>query len=194
MTNFAKPVARIVVKGIRFEPRQGQRDERQQLGAPPTARTALGRVQDEKLACRSLATLLITASTPGAVESLALRIHLTSARAAAPFVVVRTSALPIEPSALREECSALLNAATGGSLLMSDVEEMPVLVQEVILELLAELQSARAGSAAIRLIAGTTVSLLDRIAVGSFSERLFYRLNVLHLVGGANPASSSIRL
>jgi DNA-binding NtrC family response regulator len=28
---------------------------------------------------------------------------------------------------------------------------------------------------------GTTVSLLDRIAAGTFSERVFYRLNIIHL-------------
>src|SRR4029078_7961200 len=33
----------------------------------------------------------------------------------------------------------------------------------------------------VRLISGTTVSLLDRIAAGTFSEQLFYRLNIIHL-------------
>ena len=52
----------------------------------------------------------------------------------------------------------------------------------LLVQLLADLQSARAPSAAVRVISGTTVSLLDRIAAGTFSERLFYRLNLLHLV------------
>jgi hypothetical protein len=29
---------------------------------------------------------------------------------------------------------------------------------------------------------GTTVSLLDQVAAGTFSERLFYRLNIIHLM------------
>jgi DNA-binding NtrC family response regulator len=33
----------------------------------------------------------------------------------------------------------------------------------------------------VRLIFGTTVSLLDRVTAGTFSDRLFYRLNVIHL-------------
>lgn len=88
---------------------------------------------------------------------------------------------------------ALLDAAICGSLLMIDIDEMPVLVQELLLDLLAELQSAGARSAAVRLIAGTTVSLVDRVAVGAFSERLFYRLNVIHLVVKPDEASASIR-
>jgi DNA-binding NtrC family response regulator len=139
-------------------------------------------VEDEEMAGRSSATLLITASTRGEVETVARRIHRTSFRATAPFVRVRTGTLPIEPRMLRETCSALLDAAPGGSMLMTDVEEMPASVQGVLADLLAELQSARARSAAVRLISGTTVPLLDRIAAGTFSERLFYRLNLLHLV------------
>jgi DNA-binding NtrC family response regulator len=83
---------------------------------------------------------------------------------------------------LRNTCSELLDAAAGGSMLLSDVEEMPATVQGVLVELLAELEVARAPSAAVRLITGTTVSLLDCIAAGTFSDRLFYRLNAIHLV------------
>jgi DNA-binding NtrC family response regulator len=113
-------------------------------------------VEEEDIAGRSSATLLITASTGGEVQTLARRIHQTSFRATAPFVRVRTSTLPIEPRLLRESCSALLDAATGGSMLMTDVEEMPASVQGLLVELLADLQSARAPWAAGRVISGTT--------------------------------------
>ena len=45
----------------------------------------------------------------------------------------------------------------------------------------------RGTSAAVRVIAGTAVSVLERIAAGAFSERLFYRLNTIHLMA-AHPA------
>jgi len=162
--------------------------ERGKEGALPGGTTAVldhgsdRGVEEEEMAGRSSARLLITASTRGEVETVARRIHRTSFRATAPFVRVRTGTLPIEPQLLRERCSALLDAATGGSMLMTDVEEMPASVQGLLVQLLADLQSARAPSAAVRVISGTTVSLLDRIAAGTFSERLFYRLNLLHLV------------
>jgi DNA-binding NtrC family response regulator len=60
--------------------------------------------------------------------------------------------------------------------------KMPSIVQNQLLDLLAELELARAPSAAVRLVCGTSVSLLDRIAAGTFSERLFYRLNMIHLM------------
>jgi DNA-binding NtrC family response regulator len=143
-------------------------------------------VEDEDLAAQSTATVLITASTAGDVETLARRIHMASASAAAPFVLVRTAWLPSEPRRLRVSCSALLDAANGGSVLLSDVEEMPLGVQRVFFDVLAELRHERPPSAAVRLMSGTTVSLTDRIARGTFVEGLFYRLNVIHLMAEEN--------
>jgi DNA-binding NtrC family response regulator len=66
-------------------------------------------------------------------------------------------------------------------MLIDAVEDMPPSVQDALLELLAGLESARRPAAAVRLMSGTTVSLHDRIAAGTFSEQLFYRLNIIHL-------------
>jgi DNA-binding NtrC family response regulator len=93
--------------------------------------------------------------------------------------------LPTDAQALRDDCARLLDVAAGGSVLVSAVEEMPSAAQDALIDLLAALESARRPSAAVRLISGTTVSLLDRVAAGTFSERLFYRLNIIHLVAGA---------
>src|SRR5688572_21896657 len=142
---------------------------------------ALRAIEDEVLVSRSCARLLITAATAPAVETIARRIH-AGMRAEFPFVRTSAGDLPITPRMLRTTCSNLLDAATGGSLLVSDVETMPLLVQEEFIELLEELALARAPAAAVRLISGTTVPLVDRVAAGRFSERLFYRLNTLHFV------------
>jgi DNA-binding NtrC family response regulator len=90
--------------------------------------------------------------------------------------------LPTSAQALRDDCARLLDVAAGGTLLVSTVEEMPATVQDVTIDLLGGLESARTPSAPTRLISGTTVSLLDRVAAGTFSERLFYRLNIIHLM------------
>jgi DNA-binding NtrC family response regulator len=71
--------------------------------------------------------------------------------------------------------------------LVSAVEKMPSAAQDAWIDLLAALESSRRPSAAVRLISGTTVSLLDRVAAGTFSERLFYRLNIIHLVAVPAP-------
>jgi DNA-binding NtrC family response regulator len=80
-----------------------------------------------------------------------------------------------------ETCAGLIEAAAGGTLLLTGVEEMPAFAQDRFIETLAQLQDARNPSVAVRLMAGTTVSLRERIADGAFSERLFYRLNVIHV-------------
>jgi DNA-binding NtrC family response regulator len=64
---------------------------------------------------------------------------------------------------------------------------MPAAVQEALIDLLAGLESTRRPSAAVRLISGTTVSLLDRVAAGTFSERLFYQLNIIHVIAATGP-------
>jgi len=142
---------------------------------------ALPEIPDEKLACHSAARLLITASAPGVAEALARRIHDAGPRARLPFVRMPAVDLPGAADRLRNRCGLALAAAAGGTLLLSDVEQLDPLVQERLLNVLQDLESARGRTAAVRLISDTTVSLLDRIARGEFCERLFYRLNILHL-------------
>jgi DNA-binding NtrC family response regulator len=149
--------------------------------AEPGNALALLAAEDEDVAGRSNARLLITAATQRGVEALARRIHGAGLRVEFPFVRTWACDLPSEPEAMRECCSTLLDAAAAGSLLISDVEEMPAIVQDVLLDVLAGLEFARSPSPAVRLIFGTTVSLLDRVTAGTFSDRLFYRLNVIHL-------------
>ena len=149
--------------------------------AVPYTSVALPEIPDEKLARHSAVRLLITASAQGAAEVLARRIHDASPRAELPFVKVLAEDLPGAPDRLRNSCSLALDAAAGGTLLISDVEQLNPLVQERLLEMLQEHESVRAPAAAVRLISATTVSLLDRLGSGRFCERLFYRLNIIHL-------------
>ncbi len=145
---------------------------------------ALLAVDDQDAASRSASRLLITASTRDGIESLARRVHLAGLGAELPFVHTWARDLPTEAGALRDHCRSLLDAAAGGTLLIADIEEMPPVVQDVLIEVLAALELSRPPSAAVRFISGTTESLLDRVCAGTFSERLFYRLNIIHLVVG----------
>ena len=69
-------------------------------------------------------------------------------------------------------------------MLLSDVDELPETVQQVLIGLLDEREHERDGAAAARLVSGSTVSLLQRVLAGTFSAKLFYRLNVIHVVAG----------
>jgi DNA-binding NtrC family response regulator len=140
-------------------------------------------IEGEALAARCTATtILITAECAAGVEHLARRIHAASVHATSPFEHVAAATLPIDAAALTETCATLLDTARGGSLLLTDVEQMPGMVQNQLLETFACLQAARAPKLRVRLIAGTTSVLHERVSDGTFSERLFYRLNTIHVV------------
>jgi DNA-binding NtrC family response regulator len=136
---------------------------------------------DEDLASRSRATLLITAIGVGESEACARRVHGLSARGRLPFVHADAGQFPTGLRELRSTCSDLLDAAAGGTLYVNAIEAMPPLVQEGFIDLLNELGSARDATAGVRLVAGTSVSLFECIAAGSFAQSLFYRLNIIHL-------------
>jgi DNA-binding NtrC family response regulator len=116
------------------------------------------------------------------VETIARRIHEAGPRARRPFLHLWACDFPIEPEVLREYCGSVLDRAAGGSLLIDGVQEMPSTVQDTLIELLAGLEFSRRPRDAVRLISGTTVSLFERVAAGTFSEQLFYRLNIIHLM------------
>ena len=150
---------------------------------------ALPLAADEDLARGCAARLLISASIERNVEVLARRIHEGGPRAHCPFLQLWAVDFPVDPQALRDYCSTALDRAPGGSLLIDAVEEMPQTVQDTLIELLDGLEFTRGPSDAARLISGTTVSLLDRIAAGTFSDQLFYRLNIIHLMAVDGPSS-----
>lgn len=158
----------------------------------PIGEMALRAIEGEDLAGRCAARLLISGTTGPAVETVARRIHAASARRDLPFIRVRAAGLPNEPGELRATCSRLLDVAMAGTLMMSDVETMPPLVQDRLIELLDELELARRPAAAVRLVSGTTALLFDLVAAGRFSRKLFYRLNTLHVIAD-NVASGGER-
>lgn len=150
------------------------------VAAPPVGPGTASVVEDEDLAVGSPSTtLLITAPHEADVAALGRRIHLAGARAAFPFVHVHGASLPTEAAGFSTLCGRLLDAARGGSLLLTEIEQMPAAVQDAFSHLLVEQENARGQ---VRVMTGTTASLWNGVAAGTFSERLFYQLNVLHLV------------
>ena len=156
------------------------------------------RREDEAMAARSDAPLLITADTRHDVERLARRIHQTGPRAMGPFVPIRVRAWPDTARTIRKRWSAVFEAACGGSVFLTGIEELSPAFQTVLVDLIDDRQRAQSPWTAARLISGTTVSLLDCVKAGAFSERLFYRLNVIHIVLGhgafriASPATEAL--
>ena len=94
------------------------------------------------------------------VERIARRIHGAGPRAAGPFVPVRVRAWPTTARTIRKRWAAVFDATTGGSIFLTDVEDMSPEFQNVFVEMIDDLQRAKTPSTAARLISGTTVSLM----------------------------------
>jgi DNA-binding NtrC family response regulator len=66
-------------------------------------------------------------------------------------------------------------------LLLQEVNALSLPEQAEVDSQLAELRTSRRGEH-VRIMASSSTPLFDRVLEGSFDERLYYRLNVIHMV------------
>lgn len=153
-----------------------------------------------RLVAPTNSTVLILGETGTGKEVLAKAIHKMSKRSEKPFVVVSCGSLSpnIVESELfgyeagsftganREGKKGLLESASGGTVFLDEIGELPLDQQVKLLHVLQEKSIVRVGGTEqipldIRVIAATNRDLREQIEKGNFREDLFYRLNVVSI-------------
>lgn len=128
---------------------------------------------------------------------MASSIHRLSPRAGQSFVTVNCPAIPehlLESELFGHVKGAFTGAeksrrglfvsASGGSILLDEIGDIPMAVQTKLLRVLQEREVRPVGSSDtvkidVRILASTNQDLEARINSGQFRQDLFYRLNVL---------------
>lgn len=154
------------------------------------------------VACKvavSPVTVLITGESGTGKEVLAKSIHAWSPRAQQRFVAVNCGAIPealLESELFGHERGSFTGAvkrhlglfeqASGGTLLLDEVGEIPLALQVKLLRALEDRRIRRVGGTRdlpvdVRILAATSRDLPELVELGAFREDLFYRLNVVRV-------------
>jgi transcriptional regulator with PAS, ATPase and Fis domain len=165
-----------------------------------TASAAMSRLveQIQRLSGNDL-TVLITGESGTGKELVARTLHDLSPRKSRPFLAVNCAAIPetlIESEIFGHEKGAFTGAverragcfelASGGTLLLDELGEMPIGTQAKLLRVLEERKLRRLGARTeqdvdVRVLAATNRDPQDAVAQGHLRADLFYRLNVFHI-------------
>lgn len=151
-------------------------------------------------AAGSDATVLITGDTGTGKEVVAREIYSKSNRSDKPYVRINCSAIPESlfeselfgyekgafTGALNTRKIGLLEMADGGTVLLDEIEDLPLAMQAKLLRALQEREIRRIGGSEvvkinIRLIATTNKDLLKMVEEGTFRRDFYYRLNVISI-------------
>lgn len=146
----------------------------------------------------SSATVLITGESGTGKEVLARWIHRHGQRSQQPYIRVNCAALAeslIESELFGHERGAFTGAheqrtgkfelATGGTLLLDEVSEIPLRIQAKLLRVLEEQELERVGGNEtvklnVRVLATSNRNLAEESRAGRFRLDLFHRLNIVH--------------
>ena len=151
--------------------------------------------QIEKLS-NSDSRVVILGPTGSGKELVARKIHKLSKRNKFPFVVLNGALLDVKKYELElfgEEKNngsisyGSLEKASGGTLLIDEISEIPLETQSKILRVLTDQKFKRINGnddiyVDVRIICTSSKNIINEIKLGNFHEDLFYRLNVFQII------------
>jgi DNA-binding NtrC family response regulator len=143
------------------------------------------------------ANILIQGENGTGKELIANALHLRSLRSKGPFIKINCAAIPKDlieselfgykkgafTGALQDK-AGLLELASGGSLMLDEIGEMPPFLQTKLLRVLQEREYRPVGSDRIvkvdfRLICATNIDLDQALRDGRIREDLYFRINTI---------------
>ncbi len=167
------------------------------IGKSPRMRELFEMIQ--KVA-NSQSSVLVLGESGTGKELVARSVHTCSPRKSKPFVAVNCGAIPenlIESELFGHKKGSFTGAvsdrpglfeqAEGGTLLLDEIGELPLLLQTKLLRVLQEREFKRVGctqtrKADVRIICASNRDLESQVRENSFREDLFYRINVVQLL------------
>jgi DNA-binding NtrC family response regulator len=169
---------------------------RQLVGRSPAFVSELSKIPP---AAKCDVSVLISGETGTGKELYARAIHYLSPRANGPFIPVNCGAIPAELvenelfghmrgafTGAATTQHGLLREAEGGTLLLDEIDCLPLLAQTKLLRFLQEkeyrpLGSAKVCRADVRVIAASNTDFREAVRAGKLRRDLYYRLNILLL-------------
>lgn len=152
-----------------------------------------------RVIARAQGPVLINGESGTGKELVARALHAESSRSEGPFLAVNCAGIPAELleseffghasgafTGARNARPGLLQEADGGSLLLDEIAEMPLLLQAKLLRALQDgwirpVGQEREVQVDVRIIAASHQDLKQAVTEGRFREDLYYRLETFAL-------------
>jgi len=146
-------------------------------------------------------TVLIMGESGVGKGVVALRLHKLSKRSNGPYITINCGAIPEHlleselfgyeggafTGACKEGKKGLLELASGGTVFLDEITELPLSLQVKLLQVIQDKKLIRVGGSKyidvdIRFVAATNRDIQRMVAEGLFREDLYYRLNVIPII------------
>ncbi len=173
-----------------------QRTDDEMLGESPVFQN----IKQQIIRIADLDTSVLICGESGTGKELVARaLHRQSQRSEGPFVAINCAALPenlLESELFghvrgaftdaRENRKGLFVEASGGTLLLDEIAEMPLALQPKLLRVLEDHKVRPLGGSSeidcdVRVLASSHQNLSEAVTARHFRSDLFYRLNVIQL-------------